>query len=51
MRENLRPGEKFPDTELPNQDGVLSKLSTRKKFERILPNPANDALAVETAND
>jgi len=28
MRENLRPGEKFPDIELPNQDGVLTKLSS-----------------------
>jgi hypothetical protein len=28
MRENLRPGEKFPDIELPNHDGVLTKLSS-----------------------
>ena len=27
MRENLRPGEKFPDIELPNQEGKLTKLS------------------------
>src|SRR5262249_40570404 len=27
MRPNLRPGEKFPDIELPNQDGELTKLS------------------------
>ena len=28
MRENLRPGEKFPDVELPNQDGKPTKLSS-----------------------
>ncbi len=28
MRENLRPGEKVPDIELPNQDGELTKLSS-----------------------
>ena len=28
MRKNLRPGEKFPDIELPNQDGELTKLSS-----------------------
>ena len=28
MRENLRPGEKFPDIELPSQDGELTKLSS-----------------------
>jgi peroxiredoxin len=28
MRENLRPGEKFPDIELPNQDNKLTKLSS-----------------------
>ena len=28
MRENLRPGEKFPDIELPNQEGTLMKLSS-----------------------
>jgi peroxiredoxin len=27
MRETLRPGEKFPDIELPNQNGELTKLS------------------------
>jgi peroxiredoxin len=27
MRENLRPGEPFPDIELPNQDEVATKLS------------------------
>jgi peroxiredoxin len=27
MRENLRPGERFPDVELPNQDGKATKLS------------------------
>jgi peroxiredoxin len=27
MRENLRPGERFPDIELPNQDGEATKLS------------------------
>ena len=27
MRENLRPGEKFPDIELPNQDDKLTQLS------------------------
>ena len=27
MRENLRPGERFPDIELPNQDGESTKLS------------------------
>jgi peroxiredoxin len=28
MRENLRPGEKFPDIELPREDGKLTKLSS-----------------------
>ncbi len=28
MRENLRPGEQFPDIELPNQNGERTKLST-----------------------
>jgi peroxiredoxin len=28
MRENLRPGEKFPDIELPNQYEDLTKLSS-----------------------
>ena len=28
MRENLRPGEKFPDIELPNQDANLTRLSS-----------------------
>jgi peroxiredoxin len=28
MRENLRPGEQFPDVELPNQDGETAKLSS-----------------------
>jgi hypothetical protein len=28
MRSNLRPGEKFPDIELPKQDGRLTKLSS-----------------------
>ena len=27
MRDNLRPGEEFPDIELPNQDEELTKLS------------------------
>ena len=27
MRHDLRPGEKFPDIELPNQDGKPTKLS------------------------
>jgi peroxiredoxin len=27
MRENLKPGEKFPDIELPNEDGKQAKLS------------------------
>ena len=27
MRDNLRPGEQFPDIELPNQDGEPTKLS------------------------
>jgi peroxiredoxin len=27
MRANLRPGEKFPDLELPNQDSEPTKLS------------------------
>jgi hypothetical protein len=27
MRENLRPGEPFPNIELPNQDEVATKLS------------------------
>ena len=27
MRQNLRPGERFPDIELPNHDGELTKLS------------------------
>jgi peroxiredoxin len=27
MREHLRPGETFPDIELPNQDEVATKLS------------------------
>jgi peroxiredoxin len=27
MRENLRPGETFPNFELPNQDEVATKLS------------------------
>ena len=28
MRENLRPGQKFADIELPNQDGKLTTLSS-----------------------
>jgi peroxiredoxin len=28
MRENLRPGEKFPDIELPNQDKKVVRLSS-----------------------
>jgi peroxiredoxin len=28
MRENLRPGEPFPDIELPNQDEAATKLSS-----------------------
>jgi peroxiredoxin len=28
MRETLRPGEKFPDIELPNQNEELTKLSS-----------------------
>jgi peroxiredoxin len=28
MRENLRPGEKFPDIELPNQDENPTRLSS-----------------------
>jgi peroxiredoxin len=28
MREDLRPGEKFPDIELPNQDENLTRLSS-----------------------
>ena len=28
MRENLRPGETFPDIELPNEDAKLTKLSS-----------------------
>ena len=28
MRENLRPGEPFPDIELPNQDEKATKLSS-----------------------
>jgi peroxiredoxin len=28
MREDLRPGEAFPDIELPNQDGRSTKLSS-----------------------
>ena len=28
MRENLRPGAGFPDIELPNQEGVPTKLSS-----------------------
>ncbi|HJY85474.1 MAG TPA: hypothetical protein VKE24_01435 [Candidatus Acidoferrales bacterium] len=28
MRENLRPGEKFPDIELPNQDEEWTKVSS-----------------------
>jgi len=27
MRENLRPAERFPGIELPNQDGEATKLS------------------------
>jgi len=27
MRKNLQPGEVFPDIELPNHDGQLTKLS------------------------
>ena len=27
MRENLRPGQMFPDIELPGEDGKLRKLS------------------------
>jgi len=27
MRENLRPGETFPDFELPNENGTATKLS------------------------
>lgn len=27
MRESLRPGEQFPDIELPDQNGVPTKLS------------------------
>jgi peroxiredoxin len=28
MRDNLRPGEKFPDIELPNQDDEVVRLSS-----------------------
>lgn len=28
MRQNLRPGEKFPDIELPNQDEEWTKVSS-----------------------
>ena len=28
MRESLRPGEAFPDIELPDQDETLTKLSS-----------------------
>jgi peroxiredoxin len=28
MRENLKPGEEFPDIELPSADGELTKLSS-----------------------
>ena len=28
MRENLRPGEAFPDFELPDEEGQLTKLSS-----------------------
>ena len=28
MRTNLRPGEQFPDVELPDQDGERTKLSS-----------------------
>lgn len=28
MRKNLRAGERFPDIELPNHDGQLTKLSS-----------------------
>jgi hypothetical protein len=28
MRENLRPGKKFPDIELNNEDGELTKVSS-----------------------
>ena len=28
MRENLKPGGEFPDIELPNQEGELTKLSS-----------------------
>jgi peroxiredoxin len=28
MRKNLRAGEPFPDIELPNHDGKLTRLST-----------------------
>jgi len=28
MRDNLRPGEKFPDIELVNQNGELTKISS-----------------------
>ena len=28
MRDDLRPGNKFPDIELPNQDGEVVKLSS-----------------------
>jgi len=28
MRENLRPGEKFPDIELVNEDDKLTKVSS-----------------------
>jgi len=28
MQKNLRPGEQFPDIELPNQDEELTKLSS-----------------------
>ena len=28
MRENLRPGERFPDIELPSESGKLTKLSS-----------------------
>jgi len=28
MRENLRPGEKFPDIELPDQSGEPTRLSS-----------------------
>lgn len=28
MQKNLRPGQRFPDIELPNQDEKLTKLSS-----------------------